>query len=204
MDGGLVFILSGPAGSGKGSVVEAIKARDARFMCAVSATSRPCLANETDGVHYHYRTREQFEALIQGGEVLEYTEYCGNYYGTLRSEFARAKDLGKHLILEIEVDGATQVKEKYPDAVLIMITPPSAAEQKHRLLSRGRDTEESIARRLARAEAELDYLPRYDYLLLNESGKLDETVDEFFAIVTAEEHRAARHADFKTAYFKTV
>ncbi len=201
MNGSLLFIISGPAGSGKGSVVSEILKRDDRFLCAVSATSRPCLAGEVDGVNYYYLSREQFEEKIRTHGVLEYTEYCGNYYGTPTSEVERAKALGKHLILEIEVDGASQIKRQRPDAVLIMVTPPSAAEQSRRLHSRGRDTEDSIERRLTRAKAELEYLKNYDYLIINEDGKLDKATDDFFAIARAEALRAARRADFAAEYF---
>ena len=201
MNGSLLFIISGPAGSGKGSVVSEILKRDDRFLCAVSATSRPCLAGEVDGVNYYCLSREQFEEKIRTHGVLEYTEYCGNYYGTPTSEVERAKALGKHLILEIEVDGATQIKRQRPDAVLIMVTPPNAAEQSRRLHSRGRDTEDSIERRLTRAKAELEYLKNYDYLIINEDGRLDKATDDFFAIARAEALRAARRADFAAEYF---
>ena len=201
MNVSLLFIISGPAGSGKGSVVSEILKRDDRFLCAVSATSRPCLAGEVDGVNYYYLSREQFEEKIRTHGVLEYTEYCGNYYGTPASEVERAKALGKHLILEIEVDGATQIKRQRPDAVLIMVTPPNASEQSRRLHSRGRDTEDSIERRLTRAKAELEYLKNYDYLIINEDGRLDKATDDFFAIARAEALRAARRADFAAEYF---
>lgn len=201
MNGSLLFIISGPAGSGKGAVVAEVLRRDDRFMCAVSATTRPCLAGEVDGVNYYYISREAFEEKIRTQDVLEYTEYCGNYYGTLKSEVERAKSLGKHLILEIEVDGATQIKRQYPEAVLVMVTPPNAAEQSRRLHSRGRDTEESIARRLKRAEAELAYLPKYDYLIVNESGKLDRATEDFLTIAHAEALRTAHRADFGEKYF---
>lgn len=201
MNGSLLFIISGPAGSGKGSVVAETLQRDDRFMCAISATTRPCLAGERDGVNYYYISREEFEEKIRAHSVLEYTEYCGNYYGTLASEVERARSLGKHLILEIEVDGATQIKRQHPEAVLVMVTPPSAAEQSRRLHSRGRDTDESIARRLKRAETELGFLPTYDYLIVNESGKLDRAVDDFLTIVHAETLRTAHRADFADKYF---
>ena len=198
----MVFIISGPAGSGKGTVVNEILGRSDAFMCAVSATSRPRLKGEVDGVNYHYITREQFEEKIAKSEVLEYTEYCGNYYGTLLSEFERAEKEGKHLILEIEVDGATQIKEKFPKTVLIMVTPPDATEQSRRLVTRGRDSEESIAKRLKRAEAELDYLDSYDYLILNETGGINRAVEDFFAIARAEELKAMCTNEFKKQYFK--
>ena len=111
MNGSLLFIISGPAGSGKGSVVSEILKRDDRFLCAVSATSRPCLAGEVDGVNYYYLSREQFEEKIRTHGVLEYTEYCGNYYGTPASEVERAKALGKHLILEIAQNVADAVPQ---------------------------------------------------------------------------------------------
>ena len=151
--------------------------------------------------NYYFISREAFEEKIRTHGVLEYPEYCGNYYGTLKSEVERAKALGKHLILEIEVDGATQIKKQYPEAVLVMVTPPSVTEQSRRLHSRGRDTEESIARRLKRAEAELDYLPKYDYLIVNEDGKLDRATDDFLTVAHAEALRTAHRADFAAKYF---
>lgn len=198
----MVFIISGPAGSGKGTVVGEILSRDDRYICAVSATTRPMLKGEEEGVNYYYITREAFEEKIAAGGVLEYTEYCGNYYGTLVSEFERAEKNGKHLILEIEVDGATQIKKKYPEAILVMVTPPDVTEQCRRLTTRGRDTEESIAKRLRRAKEELEYLPQYDYLIINEMGGIDEAVDDFFALARAEQLKKACNIEFKENYFK--
>ncbi len=198
----MVFIISGPAGSGKGTVVNEILGRNDGYICAVSATSRQMLKGEENGVNYYYITREEFEQRIAKNEVLEYTEYCGNYYGTLLSEFERAERDGKHLILEIEVDGATQIKKKFPSTVLIMVTPPDAAEQSRRLVTRGRDTAESIEKRLLRAKAELDYLDSYDYLILNETGGINKAVDDFFAIARAEELKSACNSNFKNTYFK--
>ena len=153
---GILLVVSGPAGSGKGTVLAALQKKYDGFACSVSATSRPRLANETDGVNYHYITREQFEGMLERGELLEYTEYCGNYYGTLKSEADNILASGKNLILEIEVDGAMQIKRRYPDAVLVMIIPPNAAIQEKRRRARARDSEEQIQRRLRRAHSELN------------------------------------------------
>ena len=123
MKKGLMIVISGPAGSGKGTVNAHLLATG-EFVYSVSATTRAPRPGEVDGVNYHFISREEFERRISTGDMLEYTEYCGNYYGTLVSEFDRAEQNGKHLILEIEVDGATQIKKKFPEAVLVMVTPP--------------------------------------------------------------------------------
>ncbi len=196
----LLFIISGPAGSGKGTVVNEILKKDDSFICAISATSRERLKGEEDGVNYHYLTREQFEEKIKNDGVLEYTEYCGNYYGTLKSEVEHANEVGKNLILEIEVDGATQIKKKYPHAVLIMVAPQNAREQERRLITRGRDSEASIAKRLARAKEELKYLSSYDYLIINESDGLDKCVGDFFTIAKAESLKTSNNKSFEELY----
>ena len=201
MNKGLPIVISAPSGCGKDTILEQLYKKNANLTQSVSATTRAMREGEIDGVSYHFTTVEAFEKMIANGEVLEYTQYCGNYYGTLKSEVERAKSLGKHLILEIEVDGATQIKRQYPEAVLVMVTPPNAAEQSRRLHSRGRDTEESIARRLKRAEAELEYLPKYDYLIVNESDKLDRATEDFLTIAHAEALRTAHRADFGEKYF---
>ena len=201
MKKGTFFVLSGPSGSGKGTVLQEVLRKSDRIVYSVSATSRSPRTGEVDGINYYFKSREEFETLIKADAFIEYTETYGNYYGTLKSEVERAKALGKHLILEIEVDGATQIKKQYPEAVLVMVTPPSVTEQSRRLHSRGRDTEESIARRLKRAEAELDYLPKYDYLIVNEDGKLDRATDDFLTVAHAEALRTAHRADFAAKYF---
>ena len=171
---GKLFVISGPAGSGKGTVMNLLTERSAAFSLSVSLTSRPMLKGEAEGVNYYYVTREQFEAKIAEGEVLEYTEYCGNYYGTPKKNALDVLESGKHLLLEIEVDGAMQIKRAYPEAVLVMILPPNAGVQEHRLRTRGRDTEESIQKRLTRTREELKLADSYDYILLNEDGHADD------------------------------
>lgn len=198
---GILLVVSGPAGSGKGTVLAALQEKYEGFACSVSATSRPRLSNEVDGVNYHYITREQFEGMLERGEMLEYTEYCGNYYGTPKGEADRILSTGKNLILEIEVDGAMQIKRRYPDAVLVMIIPPSAAVQEQRLRARARDSEEQIQRRLRRAHSELNRIDMYDYVLVNEDGRVEEVADSLYAISRAERNRASRRADVIADFF---
>ena len=199
---GKLIIFSAPSGSGKSTIINFLLKQNLNLHFSISATSRAPRGTEKDGVEYYFLTPDEFRARIAAGDFLEYEEvYTDKYYGTLKSEVERAKALGKHLILEIEVDGATQIKKQYPEAVLVMVTPPSVTEQSRRLHSRGRDTEESIARRLKRAEAELDYLPKYDYLIVNEDGKLDRATDDFLTVAHAEALRTAHRADFAAKYF---
>ncbi len=202
MNKGIVIVISGPSGSGKGTVVEELRRLYPMAGVAVSATSRLPREGEIDGVHYHYKTRAEFEALIAGGEVLEYTEYNGNYYGTLKSEAERIVDSGKDLILEIEVDGAGQIKKLLGDGcAAIMLIAPDAAEQERRLRGRGTESEEVIAGRLARAREEIKLAPMYDYIVINENGKIKECADEILAIIKAEHADYKRQAEFIGNYF---
>ena len=152
---GLLFVVSGPAGSGKGTIMKMLMEKSGDYSLSVSATSRAPGKNETDGVEYYFKTREEFESMIKNGELLEYTEYVGNYYGTPKAPAIEMLNTGKHLLLEIDVTGGLNIKREYPDAILVMIVPPGAAEQERRLRDRGRDSEESILRRLERAKEEL-------------------------------------------------
>ena len=168
MKNGLLIVISGPAGSGKGTMLKHIfdsKKHGRQFVYSVSATTRAPRPGEVDGVNYHFLTREDFEARIARGELLEYTEYCGNYYGTPKKEAEEVLATGCNLILEIEVEGAMNVKRLYPDAVLIMLLPPNFATQEWRLRHRGTETEEVILARLERAKEEIQLLPNYDYVV---------------------------------------
>ncbi len=176
---GKLFVISGPAGSGKGTVMNLLTEKSDSYALSVSLTSRPMLAGEAEGVNYYYVSREQFEEKIAAGEVLEYTEYCGNYYGTPKAPAIEVLESGKHLLLEIEVDGAMQIKRAYPEAVLVMILPPSAKVQEFRLRNRGRDSEESIQKRLTRTHDELKFADQYDFILLNEDGAADKVAEAF-------------------------
>jgi guanylate kinase len=157
---------------------------------------------EVDGVNYHFITKEDFKERIENGGMLEYTEYCGNFYGTPRKEAEAVLDSGKNLILEIEVDGAKQIKEKYPDAVLIMLLPPSFKTQEQRLRSRGTETEEKILARLARTKEELCDIAAYDYVVYNLDGCDRVAADDILAIVNAEKHAMKRNARAREKYFE--
>ena len=201
---GLLVVLSGPAGSGKGTVLKHIfdnpTHRDA-FVYSVSATTRAPRPGEVDGVNYHYLTREEFEARLARGELLEHTEYCGNYYGTLLRETEAVLESGRNLVLEIEVEGAMNVKRRYPDAVAIMLLPPSFAVQEARLRGRGTETEEKILARLEQTKQELAEVGHYDYVIYNYDGMAEATAEDICAIVRAEQARIARNGDVATKYF---
>lgn len=198
---GLLVVVSGPAGSGKGTV-NARLLEGGDFVYSVSATTRSPRPGEVDGVNYHYIAREDFEARIARGELLEHTQYCGNYYGTLRSETEAVLASSRNLLLEIEVEGAMNVKRQYPEAVLIMLLPPSYRVLEARLRGRGTETEEVILRRLARAREELEFLPRYDYVVYNRDGGVDLAADEIRSIVVAEQHAMRRNAAAKQDFFE--
>ena len=193
---GIMLVVSGPAGSGKGTVNAMLLARD-DFAFSVSATTRAPRPGEINGVNYHYITREEFLSRIDSGDMLEYTEYCGNFYGTPKKEAEEVLHSGKNLILEIEVEGAQNVKKKYPDAVLVLLLPPSYSEQEARLRSRGTETEEKILERLARAKEEVALADLYDYVVYNYDGRADEAAEQILAIVTAEKLSVKRSGDVK-------
>lgn len=196
---GLLVVVSGPAGSGKGTVNQKLL-ETGDFVFSVSATTRAPRPGEVDGVNYHYIGREDFEARVARGELLEHTEYCGNYYGTLRSETEAVLASNRNLLLEIEVEGAMNIKRRYPEAVLIMLLPPSYRVLEARLRGRGTETEEVILRRMARAREELEFLPNYDYVVYNRENGVDEAAAEIRAIVTAEKHSVRRDPDAKDRF----
>ena len=201
MTKGLMIVVSGPAGSGKGTV-NAHLLRTGEYVYSISATTRAPRPGEVDGVNYYFISRYDFEKRIAAGEMLEYTEYCGNYYGTPKKEALEVLESGKNLILEIEVEGAMNVKRKYPDAVLIMLLPPSFSTQEHRLRSRGTETEEKILQRLERTKEEVVKIANYDYVVYNEDGRDMEAACEIEEIVHSEKRATKRHAEAADEYFK--
>ena len=197
---GLLIVISGPAGSGKGTVNGHLLKRD-DFVYSVSATTRAPRPNEVDGVNYHFISKEEFLSRIESGDMLEHTEYCGNFYGTPLKEALEVLDSGKNLILEIEVEGAHNVKAKYPEAILIMLLPPSFAIQEQRLRGRGTETEEKVLARLERTKEELQTVIDYDYVVYNHDGKDLEAAEEILAILKAERSSLRRNPNVKDKYF---
>lgn len=170
---GLLIVFSGPSGVGKGTVRQEIfSTPDHQFEYSVSMTTRPKRPGEVDGVDYFFRTREEFEDLIKKGQMLEYAEYVGNYYGTPLTYVNKTLDKGIDVFLEIEVQGALQVKKKVPDGVFIFLTPPDLDELKDRLVGRGTDSEEVIRQRIERAKEEIALMREYDYAVVNDEVPL--------------------------------
>lgn len=197
---GLVLVVSGPAGSGKGTIDGAL-VDSGDFAFSVSATTRAPRPGEIDGRHYHFIDRAAFERMIAAGEMLEYNEYCGNYYGTPMSEIKKATDAGRHLILEIDVNGARRVKAAMPDAVVILLCPPSFAEQEKRLRHRATETEEKILARLAQTHEELADMSIYDYVVVNRENGQAAAEEDVRAIVRAECLRRSRRPEAAAEYF---
>ena len=201
MNKGLMIVISGPAGSGKGTVMRHLL-ETGDFAYSVSATTRAPREGEVAGVNYHYITREEFESRLASGGMLEYTEYCGNYYGTPKKEADQVLSSGKNLILEIEVEGAINIKNRFPEAVLIMLLPPSFSIQEARLRGRGTDPEDKILKRLEQTRRELTLVDHYDYVITNEDNKAKEAADDIFTIVHSEKLSAKRKPDIAKIYFE--
>lgn len=193
MNKGLLFVVSAPAGCGKDTILEQLFKKTDTVGYSVSATTRAPREGEVDGVHYHFRTRDEFERMIKDGEVLEYTEYCGNYYGTPRKGVEDLLAEGKDVILKIEVEGAMNIKRIFPECCLVFILPPSLAELERRLRKRGTETEDKIVLRTKQAKSELEFAKNYDYYIVN--GELEVAVDDLLAVIRAEKLRAARNAE---------
>lgn len=187
---GLLIVLSGPSGVGKGTVCAALRKACPNLVYSVSATTRPPRPGEKEGVNYFFKTREEFERMIERGELLEWAEYVGNYYGTPRRFVEEMLEAGKDVLLEIEVQGAMQVKRQYPEGVFIFLVPPSMEELRRRILGRGTEGDAVITERLEAARAELAMMAEYDYVVVNDT--VENACERIRAIVTAEHCRRDR------------
>ena len=186
MGKGLLFIISGPAGSGKGTVVKKILEKHPEVKLSISMTTRNPRPIETPDVEYYFVTKEYFKECIENDKMLEYAEYNGNFYGTPRTRVEENLDKGHDVILEIEVEGAMQIKDAFPEAIAIMLTPPDRVTLEGRLRGRGTETEENIIKRLNKAKLEITYLPKYDYSVINEDGGVEKCADLVYSIIQAE------------------
>jgi guanylate kinase len=190
---GILFVVSAPSGAGKTSLVKALLQRDPNLALSVSCTTRPPRDGEQAGVHYHFLDRERFDTAVAAGRFVEHAEVFGNLYGTRKDDLRANLDTGLDLILEIDWQGARQVRSRFPGVVGVFIAPPSLTELERRLRGRGTDGEEVIARRLAQAIEDLGHFAEYDYLVIN--GRFERALDDLAAIVLAERLRTSRQSD---------
>lgn len=189
---GILTVVSGFSGAGKGTIMkELLKRHPDTYALSISATTRNPRPGETDGVEYFFRTREEFEKMIAEDALIEYAQYVGNYYGTPKAYVEEQLLAGKNVILEIEIQGALKVKEKFPDTLLLFVTPPSAEELKNRLVGRGTETMDVVMSRLNRANEEAEGIEQYDYLVINDV--LEDAVEEVHQIIQNEHYRVSRN-----------
>ena len=181
---GQLIILSGPSGSGKGTVLKELMQADENLRLSVSATTRAPREGEEDGKAYYFLTRDRFQNLIDSDGMIEYAEYCGNYYGTPKAPVDQWLEEGKDVILEIEVQGAAKVRNKRPDAISIFIMPPSYEVLRKRLIRRGTEEADVVAKRLRTAQEEIQLAPLYDYIVVNDA--LEDAVEDVRCILKAQ------------------
>lgn len=193
MTKGLLIVLSGPSGAGKDTILHTLLQKSQDLRLSVSATTRNPREGEVDGRDYFFVTKEQFLSMRQNGEVLESAEYCGNYYGTPAKPIRNWMDAGSDVLLEIEVQGGGQIKQKCPDCVSVFILPPSVGELERRLRDRGTESEEAIQKRLQAARQEILQAKAYDYVVINDT--VDNAVAAIQHIVAAEKYKKDRNLD---------
>lgn len=191
---GILVVVSGFSGAGKGTLMKELLKRYDNYALSISATTRAPREGETDGKEYFFVTKEQFEKMRDERKLIEYAQYVNNYYGTPKEYVEQKMAEGKDVILEIEIQGALKVKKRFPDALLLFVTPPSAEELRRRLVGRGTETLEVINARLARAAEEASGMEAYDYLLINDD--LDRCVEEMHQLIQLQHRKTSYHLDF--------
>lgn len=192
---GILIVLSGFSGTGKGTVMQRLLEKyPEEYALSISATTRKPREGETEGVSYFFHSKEEFEEMIAGGELLEYAQYVGNYYGTPRSYVEEQLRQGKNVFLEIEMLGALKIKEKFPDTLLLFLVPPSIEILYDRLAGRGTESEEVIRDRIARAKEECKVIPEYDYLIVND--ELETCVEQVHNTVRTLRSQTERNQNF--------
>lgn len=189
---GVLVVISGFSGAGKGTVMKRLLEKYNNYALSISATTRNMRPGEEEGISYFFKTKDEFEDMIKEDRLIEYAKYVDNYYGTPKDYVVSKLNEGKDVILEIEIQGAMQVKEKNPDAILVFITPPSAEELKNRLIGRNTEDINTVNKRLSRAFEESKSMKEYDYILVNDT--VEECVDDLNRIISAEHFKSARNS----------
>ncbi len=191
---GILVVVSGFSGAGKGTLMKMLMENYDNYSLSISATTRAPREGEVNGKDYFFVTKEEFQRMINNDELLEYAQYVDNYYGTPRSYVESELEKGKDVILEIEIQGALSIHGRYPDSLLIFVTPPSAKELKRRLINRGTETEENIKKRLNRAAQEAVGVENYDYILINDD--LNESLERLHKLIQDQHMRVCHQLDF--------
>jgi len=198
---GLLLVVSGPSGAGKGTICkELLSRRGDSITVSVSATTRSPRAGEVEGVNYFFLDKEKFVDMVAAGEFLEHAQVYDNFYGTPMKFVMDELVRGKNVLLEIDIQGAMQVREKYPEGVYIFVLPPSMKELKNRIIGRGSETAESLEKRFSSAFSEIDFIKKYDYYIIND--KVDKATDTLTSIIDAESHRVVENIEELINEFK--
>lgn len=191
---GILVVVSGFSGAGKGTLMKELLKRYDNYALSISATTRKPREGEVDGRDYFFVSKDMFQHMIGENQLIEYAQYVNHYYGTPSEYVRRQMAAGKDVILEIEIQGALKVKKRYPDTLLLFVTPPSAQELKRRLVGRGTETIEVINARLSRAAEEAAGMEAYDYLLIND--QIDSCVEQMHQLIQLQHQRTSYHLDF--------
>lgn len=191
---GVLLVVSGFAGAGKGTLVHMLMKKYENYALSVSATTRKPREGEVEGIHYFYKTKEEFLDMIEKEQLYEYAQYVDNYYGTPKEYVQKQLEAGKDVILEIEIQGALKIKKQFPDTLLLFVTPPDADTLESRLRGRGTEVDEVVKKRLDRAVEEANFIEQYDYIIVNDNA--EEAVDEMHAIIQSEHYAVQRNQDF--------
>lgn len=199
---GILVVVSGFSGVGKGTLMRCLTERYGHYALSISATTRAPREGEEDGREYFFKTKEEFEQLIEEDRLIEHACFCGNYYGTPRDYVEDQMEQGRDVILEIEIQGAMKIREQYPDAMLLFVMPPDAETLANRLRGRGTETEEVIRARLSRAVEESQGVDQYDYIIVNDD--LDQSVEEVHRLIDSQHNKITRNLDFVRQIQKEV
>lgn len=197
---GLLVAISGPSGAGKGTICRRLLEKYKDIGISVSVTTRSPRQGEVDGVHYWFKSKQEFLEMRDNGDLAEWVEYCGNYYGTPKKPLLEAVDAGKICILEIEMQGTLQIKQQFPESIMIFVIPPKFEELRKRIEGRNSECECDILKRLERAKEELDIAHKYDYLVINDD--VDKATELVENIIQIERTRISRNRDFINKYIR--